>query len=66
MEFRIERWDGAIEVWTIDGASRRNAISRAMLRELEARTSRAPPRIARSAASCSPALATRRSAPART
>ncbi|HSD22351.1 MAG TPA: enoyl-CoA hydratase-related protein [Anaeromyxobacter sp.] len=41
MEFRIERRDGAIEVWTIDGASRRNAISRAMLSDLEAHLARA-------------------------
>ena len=41
MEFRIERREGAIEVWTIDGASRRNAISRAMLSELEGHLARA-------------------------
>lgn len=35
-EFRVEsRADGAIEVWTIDGEARRNAISRAMRAELE-------------------------------
>ncbi len=37
-ELRIEARDGgAIEVWTIDGEARRNAISRAMLAELEER-----------------------------
>jgi enoyl-CoA hydratase/carnithine racemase len=41
MQFRIERRDGGIEVWTIDGASRRNAISRAMLLELEEHLARA-------------------------
>jgi enoyl-CoA hydratase/carnithine racemase len=41
MEFRIQRRDGGIEVWTIDGESRRNAISRAMLRELEEHLARA-------------------------
>src|SRR5512142_332680 len=35
MEFRTERRPG-IEVWTIDGEGRRNAISMAMLRELNA------------------------------
>ncbi len=35
MEFRTER-RGGIEVWTIDGEGRRNAISMAMLRELDA------------------------------
>ncbi len=35
MEFRTERRDG-IEIWTIDGEGRRNAISLAMLRELNA------------------------------
>src|SRR5512140_2358659 len=35
MEFRTERRAG-IEVWTIDGEGRRNAISTAMLRELNA------------------------------
>src|SRR5512140_1036575 len=35
MEFRTERREG-IEVWTIDGEGRRNAISMAMLRELNA------------------------------
>lgn len=36
-EFRFDRQaDGAIEVWTIDGEARRNAISRAMRAELEA------------------------------
>jgi enoyl-CoA hydratase/carnithine racemase len=39
-EFRIERRE-AIEVWTIDGAPRRNAISMAMLAELNALLSRA-------------------------
>jgi len=39
-EFRTER-RGGIEVWTIDGEGRRNAISRAMLRELVALTARA-------------------------
>lgn len=35
-EFRVEsREGGAIEVWTIDGEARRNAISRAMRAELE-------------------------------
>lgn len=32
-EFKVDA-RGAIEIWTIDGADRRNAISRAMLREL--------------------------------
>lgn len=40
-EFQQER-RGEIEVWTIDGEARRNAISRAMLRELEDRVSRIP------------------------
>jgi enoyl-CoA hydratase/carnithine racemase len=35
MEFRTERRDG-VEIWTIDGEGRRNAISMAMLRELDA------------------------------
>jgi len=36
MEFRIERRsEGAIEIWTIDGEARRNAISRSMRAELE-------------------------------
>jgi enoyl-CoA hydratase/carnithine racemase len=35
MEFRTERRDG-VEIWTIDGETRRNAISMAMLRELNA------------------------------
>jgi enoyl-CoA hydratase/carnithine racemase len=39
-EWRIERRDG-LEVWTIDGEARRNAISRAMLGELRAHLSRA-------------------------
>jgi enoyl-CoA hydratase len=39
-EFRVER-RGAIEIWTIDGASRRNAISRAMGAELKALLARA-------------------------
>ncbi len=39
-EFRTER-RGGIEVWTIDGAARRNAISRAMLAELNALLARA-------------------------
>jgi enoyl-CoA hydratase/carnithine racemase len=39
-EFRTER-RGAIEVWTIDGAPRRNAISMAMLAELNALLARA-------------------------
>ncbi len=39
-EFRIER-RGAVELWTIDGADRRNAISMAMLRELRALVARA-------------------------
>jgi len=35
-EFRVEsREGGAIEIWTIDGEARRNAISRAMRAELE-------------------------------
>ncbi len=33
-EFKVER-KGAVEVWTIDGEGRRNAINRAMLNELE-------------------------------
>jgi len=40
MEFRVERREG-IEVWTIDAEGRRNAISRAMLAELEALVGRA-------------------------
>jgi len=40
MEFRTERRDG-IEIWTIDGEGRRNAISVAMLRELNALIERA-------------------------
>lgn len=35
-EFKVEKRGGAIELWTIDGESRRNAISRGMLNELEA------------------------------
>ncbi|MGA9524836.1 MAG: enoyl-CoA hydratase-related protein [Myxococcaceae bacterium] len=34
-EFKVDK-RGAIEIWTIDGEGRRNAISRAMLNELEA------------------------------
>src|SRR5262249_45264958 len=37
--FRIEA-HGSIEVWTIDGAPRRNPISRAMLTELEGHVAR--------------------------
>lgn len=33
-EFKVEKREG-VEVWTIDGESRRNAISRAMIKELE-------------------------------
>lgn len=40
MEFRTERRDG-IELWTIDGEGRRNAISMAMLRELSTLVERA-------------------------
>jgi enoyl-CoA hydratase/carnithine racemase len=40
MEFRIDR-RGAVEIWTIDGESRRNAISRAMLAELGEHLARA-------------------------
>jgi enoyl-CoA hydratase/carnithine racemase len=40
MEFRVERRD-AVELWTIDGESRRNAISRAMLAELNQHLARA-------------------------
>jgi methylglutaconyl-CoA hydratase len=40
MEFRIERRAG-IELWTIDGEGRRNAISMAMLRELSGHVARA-------------------------
>ena len=32
-EWSIERLDG-VELWTIDGEARRNALSRAMIREL--------------------------------
>jgi methylglutaconyl-CoA hydratase len=39
-EFRVER-RGGIEIWTIDGESRRNSISRAMLAELNALLARA-------------------------
>jgi enoyl-CoA hydratase/carnithine racemase len=39
-EFRIEH-RGAVELWTIDGEARRNAISRAMLAELRAHLARA-------------------------
>ena len=39
-EFRTER-RGGVEIWTIDGEPRRNAISRAMLRELGVLTARA-------------------------
>ncbi|HET7824110.1 MAG TPA: enoyl-CoA hydratase-related protein [Anaeromyxobacter sp.] len=39
-EFRVER-RGAVEIWTIDGASRRNAISRGMATELRALLDRA-------------------------
>ncbi|MEN9797659.1 MAG: 3-hydroxybutyryl-CoA dehydratase [Pseudomonadota bacterium] len=38
-QFRIET-HGATETWTIDGATRRNAISRAMLAELESHVQR--------------------------
>jgi enoyl-CoA hydratase/carnithine racemase len=38
-EFKIDA-HGAIEVWTIDGEARRNAISRAMLQELAAHVQR--------------------------
>jgi len=40
MEFRTERRE-SIEIWTIDGEGRRNAISMAMLRELNALVERA-------------------------
>jgi methylglutaconyl-CoA hydratase len=40
MEFRIEEL-GAVEVWTILGEARRNSLSLAMLRELNAHVSRA-------------------------
>jgi methylglutaconyl-CoA hydratase len=40
MEFRTER-HGATELWTIDGESRRNSISRAMLGELQGLLGRA-------------------------
>jgi enoyl-CoA hydratase/carnithine racemase len=40
MEFRIER-RGAVEIWTVDGEPRRNAISRAMLAELREHLARA-------------------------
>lgn len=44
-EWRVEaRADGAVEVWTIDGAARRNAISRAMRAELEERIATAAAR----------------------
>lgn len=39
-EFRVEQRGEGIELWTIDGESRRNAISRAMLNELEALVTR--------------------------
>ena len=39
-EFRTER-RGGVEIWTIDGESRRNSISRAMLAELNALLARA-------------------------
>jgi methylglutaconyl-CoA hydratase len=39
MDWRVERRE-AIEVWTIDGESRRNAISRAMLQGLEGNLAR--------------------------
>lgn len=38
-EFKVDA-RGAIEIWTIDGAERRNAISRAMLLELSERVTR--------------------------
>lgn len=41
MEFRVERRASGVEVWTIDGEGRRNAISRAMRAELEERIRRA-------------------------
>lgn len=40
-EFKVESRGPGIEVWTIDGETRRNAISRAMLNELEALVKRA-------------------------
>jgi enoyl-CoA hydratase/carnithine racemase len=40
MEFRVER-RGAIEIWTVDGEGRRNALSLAMLVELEGLVERA-------------------------
>jgi enoyl-CoA hydratase/carnithine racemase len=39
-EFKVDS-RGALEIWTIDGEGRRNAISRAMLAELEALVTRA-------------------------
>ncbi|MGC3998372.1 MAG: enoyl-CoA hydratase-related protein [Anaeromyxobacter sp.] len=39
-EFRVER-QGNVELWTIDGEDRRNAISQAMLRELDELMARA-------------------------
>ena len=41
-EFREER-RGAVELWTIDGEARRNAISRALALELEERLARLSP-----------------------
>ena len=40
-EFKVESRGPGIELWTIDGETRRNAISRAMLNELEALVKRA-------------------------
>jgi enoyl-CoA hydratase/carnithine racemase len=38
-QFKVER-HGAIEIWTIDGETRRNTLTRAMLQELDAMVSR--------------------------
>ncbi len=41
-EFKVDA-RGPIEIWTIDGEGRRNAISRAMVKELEERVARVSP-----------------------
>jgi len=40
-EWKVEPRGPGVELWTIDGEARRNAIGRAMLAELEANVARA-------------------------
>jgi hypothetical protein len=62
--FREER-RGPVEVWTLDAEDTRNAISRAVLAELDSRVARVSG-VRRSGSSSSPAPGRRPSAPAPT